>query len=73
MLLRLLSINVYSSFSDGHNSTSHYDGMDESVASWTDDLKVGNVIPAMAQGYLIFPAQKDERHTEQLHSPGVER
>ena len=26
--------------------------------------------PDVAQGYLIFPAQKDERHQEQLHTPG---
>ena len=38
------------------------DGMAESAASWTEDLMVGSPIPAVAQGYLIFSAQKDERH-----------
>ena len=38
------------------------DGMAECAASWTEDLMVGSSIPAVAQGYLIFPAQKDERH-----------
>ena len=47
--------------------------MAECAVSWTEDLMVGSSIPAVAQGYLIFPAQKDERHQEQLHSPGVER
>ena len=41
------------------------DGMAECAASWTEDLKVGSLIPAVAQGYLIFLAQKDERHQEQ--------
>ena len=36
--------------------------MAECVASWTEYLMVGSSIPAVAQGYLIFPAQKDERH-----------
>ena len=44
------------------------DGMPECAASWTEELMVGSSIPAVAQGYLIFPAQKDERHQEQLHS-----
>ena len=47
--------------------------MAECAASWTEDLMVGSSIPAVAQCYLIFPAQKDEHHQEQLHSPGVER
>ena len=47
------------------------DGMAECAASWTEDLMVGSSIPTVAKGYLIFPAQKDERHQEQLHSPGV--
>ena len=49
------------------------DRMAERAASWTEDLMVGSSIPAAAQGYLIFPAQKDECHQEQLHSPGVVR
>ena len=36
--------------------------MAECAASWTEDLMVGSSIPAVEQGYLIFPAQKDERH-----------
>ena len=36
--------------------------MAECVASWTEDLMVGSSIPAVAQGYLISPTQKDERH-----------
>ena len=40
-------------------------GMAECAESWTEDLKVGSSIPAVARGYLIFPAQKDERHQEQ--------
>ena len=47
--------------------------MAECAASWTEDLMVGSSIPTKAQGYLIFPAQKDERHLDQLHSSGVER
>ena len=47
--------------------------MAECAVSWTEDLKVGSSIPTVAQGYLIFPAQKDERHQGQLHSPGVVR
>ena len=47
--------------------------MAECAASLTEDLMVGSSIPAAAQGYLIFPVQKDERHQEQLHSPGTER
>ena len=43
------------------------------AASWTEDLKVGRSCPAVAQIYLIFPAQKYERHQEQLHGAGVER
>ena len=35
-----------------------------------EDLMIGSSIPAVAQGYSIFPAQKDERHQEQLHSSG---
>ena len=38
------------------------DGMAECAASWTEDLMVGSSNPAVAQGYLIFPAQKDECH-----------
>ena len=49
------------------------DGMTNCAASWTEDLMVGGSIPAVAQGYLIFPAQKYERHQEQLHSSGVVR
>ena len=37
-------------------------GMAECAASWTEDLKVGSSILALARGYLIFRAQKDERH-----------
>ena len=40
--------------------------MAECTVSWTENLKVGSSIPAVAQGYLIFQAQKDERHQEQL-------
>ena len=47
--------------------------MAECAESWTEDQMVGSTIPTVAHGYLIFPAQKDERHQEQLHSPGVER
>ena len=36
--------------------------MAECAASWTEDLVVGSSIPTVAQGHLIFPAQKDERH-----------
>ena len=36
--------------------------MAECAASWTEDLMVGSSSPAVAQGCLIFPAQKDERH-----------
>ena len=36
--------------------------MAECAASWTEDLMVGSSIPVAAQGYLIFPAQKDECH-----------
>ena len=32
------------------------------AASWTEDLIVGSSIPVVAQGYLIFPGQKDDRH-----------
>ena len=39
--------------------------MAECAASWTEELMVGRLIPAVAQGYLIFPTQKDERHLEQ--------
>ena len=46
------------------------DGMVECAASWTEDLMVGRSIPAVAQYYLIFPAQKEERHQEQLQRPG---
>ena len=45
----------------------------EFAVSWTEDLEVGSSTPAVAQDYLIFPAQKDERHQEQLHSPEVVR
>ena len=38
------------------------DGMAECAASGTEDLMVGSSIPAVAQGYLIFPTRKDERH-----------
>ena len=38
------------------------DRMAERAASWTEDLMVGSSIPAAAQGYLIFPGQKDKRH-----------
>ena len=38
------------------------DGMAECAASWTEDLKVGSSTPVAVRGYLIFPAQKDERH-----------
>ena len=38
------------------------DRMAEREASWTEDLMVGSSIPAATQGYLIFPAQKDECH-----------
>ena len=37
-------------------------GMTECAASWTEDLMVGSSILAGTEGYLIFPAQKDERH-----------
>ena len=47
--------------------------MAECAASLNEDLMVGRSIPAVAQGYLNFPAQKDERHQEQIHSPGVVR
>ena len=47
--------------------------MAECAVTWTEDLIAGRSIRAVAQGYLIFPAQNDERHQEQLHSPGVER
>ena len=46
--------------------------MAECAVSWTEDLKVGSSIPTVARGYLIFPAQNDECHQEQLHSPGVD-
>ena len=36
--------------------------MAECAAFWTEDMMVGSSIPAAAQVYLIFPAQKDERH-----------
>ena len=36
--------------------------MTEYATSWTENMMVGSSIPAVAQGYLIFPAQKDERH-----------
>ena len=36
--------------------------MAECAESWTEDLMVGSSIPNLAQGHLIFPAQKDERH-----------
>ena len=36
--------------------------MAECAAYLTEDLMVGSSIPAVAQGYYIFPAQKDERH-----------
>ena len=49
------------------------DGMAECAESWTEELMVGRSIPAVAQGYLIFPGQKDERHQEQLHISGIER
>ena len=35
--------------------------MAECATSWTEDLMVGSSIPALAQGFLIFQAQKDER------------
>ena len=38
------------------------EGMAECAASLTEDLMAGSSIPNVAQGYLIFPAQKDERH-----------
>ena len=47
--------------------------MAECAVSWAEDLKVRSSIPAVARRYLIFPAQKDERRLEQLHSPGVVR
>ena len=37
-----------------------------------EELMIGSSIPAAAQGCLIFLAQKDECHQEQLHSPGVD-
>ena len=49
------------------------DRLAECALSWTEDLKVGSPIPAVARGYLIFPDQKDERHQEQIPSPRVER
>ena len=45
------------------------DGMAGFAVSRTENLKV----LAVARGYLIFPAQKDEPHQEQLQSPGVVR
>ena len=36
--------------------------MAECAVSWTEDLMVGSSIPAVAPGYLIFPAQNDESH-----------
>ena len=47
--------------------------MAECAVSRNEDLKVRSLIPAVARGYLIIPAQKDERRQEQLHSPGVVR
>ena len=41
------------------------------AVSWTKYLMVGSSIPVVTQGYLIFPAQKNKRHQEQLHSPVV--
>ena len=45
------------------------DGMAECGAYWTEDLMVGSSIPAVAQGYSIFPAQKDEHHQGAHHQP----
>ena len=36
--------------------------MAECAAFWTEYMMVGSLSPAVAQGYLIFPAQKDGRH-----------
>ena len=36
--------------------------MAECAASWTEDQMVASSIPTVAQVYLIFPAQEDERH-----------
>ena len=49
---------------NGKNDFHHWngDGMAECAASWTENLMVGSSIPAVARIYLIFPAQKDERH-----------
>ena len=47
--------------------------MADCAVPWTEDMIDGSSIPAVAQGYLILPAQKDERRQEQLYSPGVER
>ena len=37
----------------------YLNGMAESAVSWTEDLKVGSLIPAVARSYLIYSAQKD--------------
>ena len=55
-----------------HTTRLFGDRMAECAVSWTEDLKVGSSIPTVARGYLIFPAQNDECHQEQLHSPGVD-
>ena len=47
---------------DTQYNTQNDDGIAERAACLTGDLMVGSSIPAVAQGYLIFPAQKDERH-----------
>ena len=67
-------INVYTTIKRNPYETFmlECDGMAECAASWTEDLMVGSLIPTVAQGNIVFPAQKDERHQEQFHSPGVE-
>ena len=36
--------------------------MADCAASWTENPMVGSSIHAVAQGYVIFLDQKDERH-----------
>ena len=36
----------------------------QDIGDGMEDLMEGSLIPAVEQGYLIFPAQKDELHQE---------
>ena len=63
-----MRLTIMQSFLNNINTTTGWP-----IVQRTEDLMVRSSIPAVVQGHLIFPALKDERYQEQLHSPGVER